>query len=159
MFSAAFSSAFAGRGVVVAGGFSSAFSSAFAGSSSEASGYIGPMRAQAALVAGSPWEMSGHSLLIGGALLIGPAGKVFAFASPETAGRWVQNAVNIGSREVALRASLGPVALASWSAKKRAKLGVIAGRVVAAAARQADAGKRAALLAESDYCLSKWGSE
>ena len=135
------------------GGFSSAFASEFAGVAVE---YVGPMRAQAALAAGEAWAMSGHGLLIGGKLLIGPAGKVYAFASLETAGRWVENAKNIGEREVALRASLALPALASWSAKKREKLAVIAARLVAAAARQADEAKRAALLAESDYCLSKW---
>ena len=89
--------------------------------------------------------------------MIGPAGKVFAFGSPENAGRWVANAVRVGQVEANLRGSLDAAALASWSAKKREKLAVIAGRVVAAAAKQGDEAKRAALLAESDYCLTKWG--
>lgn len=115
------------------------------------------MKAQAALVAGAGWLVSGSRLIVGGKVLIGPAGKVFAFGSPESAARWVANAVRIGQSEANLRGSLDAAALASWAAKKREKLAVIAGRVVAAAAKQGDEAKRAALLAESDYCLSKWG--
>ena len=135
-------------------GFSSAFASVFAGVQAE---YIGPMRAQAALVGGAAWHVSGSRLIVGGKVLIGPAGKTFAFGSPENAGRWVANAVRAGQAEENLRGSLDAAALASWAAKKREKLSVIAGRVVAAAAKQGDEAKRAALLAESDYCLSKWG--
>lgn len=158
MFSSAFASAFAGRGGAVVGGFSSAFASPFAGVGQvPAAGFIGPMRAQAALVNGAAWVVHGSALIVGGAVLIGPAGKVFAFASAANAGRWVENAKNIGAREIALRGSLAGPVLASWAAKKREKLAVIAGRVVAAAAKQGDEAKRAALLAESDYCLTKWG--
>lgn len=137
--------------------FSSAFSSPFAGVVGDYSGYIGTMRAQAALVAGAGWSVSGSRLIVGGKVLIGPAGKVFAFGSPENAARWVANAVRVGKVEANLRGSLDAAALASWSAKKREKLAVIAGRVVEAAAKQGDEAKRAALLAESDYCLTKWG--
>ena len=136
--------------------FSAAFSSAFAGVASGVA-YIGPMKAQAALVAGAGWMVSGSRLIVGGKVLIGPAGKVFAFGSPENAARWVANVVRVGQSEANLRGSLDAAALASWAAKKREKLAVIAGRVVAAAAKQGDEAKRAALLAESDYCLSKWG--
>ena len=115
------------------------------------------LKAQAALVDGAGWLVSGSRLIVGGKVLIGPAGKTFAFGSPENAGRWVANAVRVGQVEANLRGSLDAAALASWSAKKREKLAVIAGRVVAAAAKQGDEAKRAALLAESDYCLSKWG--
>lgn len=158
MFCSAFASNFDGGPVVVEGGFSSAFASCFAGVSGQVvAGFIGPMRAQAALVAGVGWSVSGSRLIVGGKVLIGPAGKVFAFGSPENAGRWVANAVRVGQSEANLRGSLDAAALASWAAKKREKLAVIAGRVVAAAAKQGDEAKRAALLAESDYCLSKWG--
>lgn len=158
MFSAAFASSFAGRAAAVAGGFSSAFALPFAGVGQvQAVGFVGPMRAQAALVNGAAWSVDGSALIVGGAVLIGPAGKVFAFASAANAGRWVENARNIGAREIALRGSLAAPVLASWAAKKREKLAVIAGRVADAAARQHDAAKRAALVAESDYCLSKWG--
>lgn len=134
--------------------FSSDFAYCFAGSRSE---YIGPMKAQAALVGGAGWLVSGSRLIVGGKVLVGPAGKVFAFGSPENAARWVANAVRVGQSEANLRGSLDAAALASWAAKKREKLAVIAGRVVAAAAKQGDEAKRAALLEESDYCLSKWG--
>lgn len=158
MFSSAFASRFAGRSLAVEGGFSSAFTSNFAGRAGQVvAGFIGPMRAQAALVAGAGWSVSGSRLIVGGKVLIGPAGKVFAFGSPENAGRWVENAVRVGQSEANLRGSLDAAALASWAAKKREKLAVIAGRVVAAAAKQGDEAKRAALLAESDYCLTKWG--
>lgn len=139
--------------------FSSAFSSCFAGSGVVVGdGFICPMRAQAAIVGGAAWVFDAGRLIVGGAVLIGPAGKVFAFASADTAARWVENARNIGEREAALRVSLPVPALASWAEKKREKLAVIAARLVAAAARQADEAKRAALLAESDYCLSKWAA-
>ena len=158
MFSSAFASVFAGRSVVVDGGFSSVFAARFAGVGGwVVPGYIGPMKAQAALVSGAGWMVSGSRLIVGGKVLIGPAGKVFAFGSPENAGRWVANAVRVGQVEENMRGSLDAAALASWAAKKREKLAVIAGRVVAAAAKQGDEAKRAALLAESDYCLSKWG--
>lgn len=140
------------------GGFSGGFSSNFAGRGAVVSvGYIGPMRAQAALVNGAAWLRSGSGLMIGGALLIGPAGKVFAFASAETAARWADNAKGAGEREALIISSLAPELAAAWKARKREKLAVIAGRVVAAAAKQGDEAKRAALLEESDYCLSKWG--
>jgi hypothetical protein len=137
--------------------FSGAFASSFAGVVGVEGGFIGPMRAQAVLADGAAWLVAGSGLLVNGLILIGPAGKVFAFASPETAVRWVDNAKAVGQREAALRASLPADVLAGWAAKKREKLAVIAGRLVSAAAKQSDEAKRAALLAESDYCLTKWG--
>lgn len=133
--------------------FSQAFSRAFVGVEVE---YIGPMTAQRLLTDGAAWSVAGSALLVGGKRLIGPAGKTFVFASPENAARWVDNAKNIGTRERALIAAIDPAAAAIWKARKREKLAVIAGRVLEAAARQHDAAKRAALVAESDYCLSKW---
>ena len=133
--------------------WSSAFSSAFRVS---VSGYVCPMMAQALLTDGAAWSVSGSRLAIGGAWLIGPAGKVYAFKSPESAAVWVANAAAAGLRERDLIAHIDPVTAVAWKAKKRAKLAIIAGRLVDAAARQADEAKRAALLAESDYCLSKW---
>jgi hypothetical protein len=133
--------------------FSSAFASAFV---RPVGGYIGPMRAQAALMAGAWYRVQGSALLIEGARLVGPAGKVYAFASEATAEKWAENAAGAGQREAAIIAGLDADAAAAWKARKRAKLAVIAGRLVDAAARQHDAAKRAALLAESDLCLSKW---
>lgn len=135
--------------------FSAAFSSAFAGVAS-AVVYVGPMRAQQLLTDGAAWVVSGSGLLVAGKRLIGPAGKTFEFATPANAALWVENARNIGTRERATIASIDPAAAAIWKARKREKLAVIAGRVIEAAARQHDEAKRAALIAEADYCLSKW---
>lgn len=158
MFAASFSGSFAGRGAVVAGGFAGAFSGAFAGRGAAVGlAYIGPMVAQRALVDGASVVLSRAGLLIGGRLLIGPAGKVYAFKSAESAALWVDNARNIGLREADLIPRIAAAAAGAWKEKKRAKLAVIAGRVVDAAARQHDEKKREALLAEADYCLAKWG--
>ena len=135
--------------------FSWSFSSAFANGLGV---YVCPMMAQAALADGAAWGMVGDGVQIGGALLIGPAGKLFAFASPETAARWVENARVVGLAERALMATIEPATAAAWKAKKREKLAIIAGRVVNAAARQADALRRAALLAEADFALAKWAA-
>lgn len=133
--------------------FSSAFSSAFAGGVQQ---YIGPMMAQRLLTDGAAWAVSGSGLTVAGKLLIGPAGKVYAFASADTAARWASNAKGAGEREAVIIAGLDADLAAAWKARKRAKLAVIAGRLADAAARQADGAKRAALIAESDYCLTKW---
>lgn len=116
------------------------------------------MMAQAALADGVQWALEGSGVKIGGALLIGPAGKLFSFASPETAARWVENARVVGLAERELMAAIEPATAAAWKAKKREKLAVIAGRVVNAAARQGDALRRAALLAEADFALAKWAA-
>lgn len=134
--------------------FAASFSNAF---QRPVLGCIGPMMAQAALANGAAWRMRGNGAVIGALLLIGPAGKTYAFASPASAALWVENARNIGIREQSLIAEIAAAAAAAWKIKKREKLAVIAGRLVDAAARQADDQKRVALLAESDYCLSKWG--
>ena len=137
--------------------FSSAFSGAFAGRGVPVAGYIAPCMAQAALAAGASWSVSGSALVVAGKRLIGPAGKIYSFVSVETAEKWAINAGVIGLRESQLMATLDPVTAAAWKAKKRLKLAVVASRLVAAAAKQMDSAKRAALVAESDYCLSKWG--
>lgn len=134
--------------------FSSAFSSSFA---RPLDGYIGPMSAQAALVAGESWRVMGSGLVVARRLLIGPGGKVYAFASAATAARWAENAAGAGLREAQIIAGMDVAKRAAWVEKKRGKLAVVAGRLVAAAAKQSDAAKRAALLDESDYCLAKWG--
>lgn len=133
--------------------FSGAFSSAFVRPVVE---YVGPMRAQAAIVAGGSVVLSGAGLLIDGKRLIGPAGKVYAFKSTASAAVWVDNARGAGLREAALISTIAPETAAAWKAKKREKLALIASRLVDAAARQADEKKRAALIAESSYCLAKW---
>lgn len=136
--------------------FSSVFSSAFATAGAAAAGYICQMMAMRQITAGSSVVVSGSGLLIGGKRLIGHAGKVFDFASPMTAQKWADNAALVGAREAALIVSLDAGVLAGWAAKKRAKLEIIAARLVIAAEKNADAEKRVALLAESSYCLSKW---
>lgn len=134
--------------------FAASFSSAFAG---VAPAYVGPMRAQQLLTDGAAWVASGSGLLVAGKRLIGPAGKTFEFASPGTAARWAANAKAVGLRERALMAEIEPATAAAWKARKREKLAVIAGRLVDAAAKQADEAKRAALVEEAGYCLVKWG--
>lgn len=135
--------------------FSSAFSSAWAGRGGVA--YICPLMAQAALSDGAAWGMVGDGVQIGGKLLIGPAGKLYAFASPETAARWVENARTVGLAERALMATIPAATAAGWKAKKREKLAIIAGRLVGSALRQGDSMRRAAMLAEADFALAKWG--
>lgn len=135
--------------------FSAAFSSAFSRSRRS---YIGPLSAQAALVGGAVWRVSGSRLVIAGKVLIGPAGKVYAFASAATAARWAENAAGAGQREAQIIAGMDAAKRAAWVEKKRGKLATVAGRLVAAAAKQSDEAKRAALLADSDYCLAKWGA-
>lgn len=159
MFSAAFSAAFAGRQAAQAGGFSSAFALPFAGVEAvPASGYIGPCMAQAALAAGAAWYVSGSALVIDGKRLIGPAGKVYAFASEATAEKWALSAALVPVREAQIIASIPHATAEAWKATKRTRLEVIAAQVVSAAAKTADADKRAALIAEAGYLLGKWAA-
>lgn len=132
--------------------FSSSFSRAFCAGLE----YIGPTMAQAALVAGAAIERRGAALLIGGRWLIGPAGKVYQFASAESCAVWVDNAIGAAQREAEIIAALDADRRAAWIEKKRKKLETVASRVVNSAAKINDAAKRAALLDESNYCLSKW---
>lgn len=112
--------------------------------------------AQAALADGEAWAVVGASLLVGKKVLMGPAGKVYAFASPASAATWAENAKNAELRARALVAG-DPVRMAAYVARKRAALAVIADRVTAAALKVPDDGRRAALLAEAGFCLTKWG--
>lgn len=134
-------------------GFASVFAASFAGVEPA---FIGPVMAQAALVDGAAWALGGAGLTVGGRVLIGPAGKVFSFASAETAARWVENARTIGRREREIVSAINAQAAATWKEKKRVKLAVVAARVVDAAARQKNPAKRAALVAEADFLLAKW---
>lgn len=152
VFSSVFSWPFTGR----RGCFSSAFAGRFAGRGGAVVGYIGPLMAKAAIVAGAPVVMVGNGLTIGGAVLIGPAGKEFEFKSRAAAQKWAANAAGVAACEASVSARVNPARAAAYAAKKRENLRVIAGYVAMAAARQSDAAKRAALLAESNYCLQKW---
>lgn len=120
-------------------------------------GYIGPVMAQLALVRGAAAVFGGGALSIGGAVLVGPAGKVFNFSASGSADYWVIINRARGVREVELLAALDPAAAAVWLEKKRAQLAKIAAAVVNAAARCQDPAIAAALVAESGFCLSKWG--
>ena len=133
--------------------FSSAFSSAFVRHSVDC---IAPMMAQKALAEGAAWQMLGDSIRVGGKLLIGPAGKVYSFASIESASRWIEHTRAAGIRQITVIDGLSGAQAEAWKTKKREKLAVIAGRLVSAASRRKSPEKRAALLAESDYCLTKW---
>ena len=159
MFSASFSSVFAGRQAAQAGGFASVFALPFAGvEPAQEAGYIGPCMAQAALAAGAAWSVDGAALVIGGKTLIGPAGKVYQFASSATAEKWALSAALVPVREAQIIASLPAATAEAWKATKRTRLEVIAAQVVSAAARMADYEKRAALIAEAGYLLGKWAA-
>lgn len=134
--------------------FSAAFAEPFAGVERQ---YICPMQAQAALAGGAAWVVEGDAMRIAGKRLIGPAGKVYAFASAATAQTWAQAAALVPVREAQIIAGLPVEVAEAWKARKREKLAVNAERLVTAASRQSDDRKRAALLAEADYCLTKWG--
>ena len=135
-------------------GFSAAFSAAFS-----RAGYIGPATAQAAIAAGAKWQARRSELRVAGALLIGPAGKVFEFSSEATAARWAQNAAAAYAAEREIVAAMSAQQRAVWIEKKRAKLETSAARVVAAAGRQQDEEKRAALVAESNELLGRWADD
>lgn len=137
--------------------FSAAFSGAFAGAGDDAGGaYLCPVLAGAAIAAGAAVSVASGQVRIGGALLIGTAGKVYQFASDAAAQKWCDVAAARLAFEPVALAGMGDAARVAWVAKKRLRMAEVARRVVAAAARQADAGKRAALIAEADFCLGKW---
>lgn len=156
MFSGSFCGAFELGRRGVAGGFSGAFSGAFLRKKS--GGYIGPVSAQRELLRGAAVVYDGGGLLIGGARLIGPAGKIFAFASQASAEMWVGINRARAARELELMGGLDAAAAAVYRQRKAAALAKISAAVLTAAARQSDAAKRAALVAESSWCASKWGA-
>ena len=154
MFSAAFCSAF---GEKKSGGFSGAFSGAFLRKKNKSGGYICPVSAQRALLRGAAAVYDGGGLLIGGARLIGPAGKVFAFASQASADMWVAINRARATREIELMAGLDAAAAGVYRKRKADALAKISAAVVNAAARQSDKSKQAALIAEAEFCEKKWG--
>jgi len=122
-------------------------------------GYICPLLGQLALLRGevAEYDAAAGCLRIGGRVLIGTAGKVFAFGSKASADMWaVVNAAK-GTKEAALLADLPAASLASLKAKKGAAMAARAAAVTNNAARQADAQKAAAMAAEADFYLTKWG--
>lgn len=122
-----------------------------------ASGMIGPVSAQVAIVCGAAVAyQSDGSLLVGGKTLIGPAGKTYAFESAASAAVWVDNGKAAALAELSMLAAFDAAMVTAWKTGKSAKLAVIAARVVDAAAKQTDASRLAALLAESNFCFAKW---
>lgn len=121
-----------------------------------AAGYIGPVSAQLAIIRGAAVVYSAGGLTIGGAQLIGPAGKVFAFSSSSAAALWVAINRQRGENELTLAQAMTAEALAVFVADKNAAMQKIAAAVVAAAARQANASIKAAMIAEAGWCLEKW---
>lgn len=122
-----------------------------------AGGFIGPVSAQLALLRGAAAVFDAGGLLIGGRRLIGPAGKVFAFSGAAAAGVWAAINLQRATRELELWAAMDAAAAAAFRARKRAEMARIAAAVVAAAGRMSDAARAAALVAESDFLLVKWG--
>lgn len=120
--------------------------------------FICPMCAQLSLLRGAAWGFSAGALDIGGALLMGRAGGVFAFASAATAARWVQINKDRAAAELSAVAAMTATEGAAWRAGRAGLLQVYAAQVVSRAAGVADADKRAALVAESNYALLKWGA-
>ena len=156
MFSAAFCGAFDLCESGVAGGFSGAFSGAFL-RVTKSKGYICPVSAQRALLSGAAAVYDSGGLLIGGARLIGPAGKIFAFSSAENADMWAEINRARAARELELMAGLSAAAAGVYRARKAAALAKISAAVLTAAARQSDKSKQAALIAEAEFCEKKWG--
>ena len=135
--------------------FSRAFSSAFVRAGRV---YIAPMMAQEALFAGEPWRFEAGRLEIGGRVLIGLSGAPYAFRSAETADTWCKAGKRVIEAERATVGRLSPSVRDSWLDRKREKLSARAVAVLGRAAKQHDAAKRAALVAEAAWCEAKWGA-
>lgn len=134
------------------------FSSAFSGAFARPGAYILPMCAQAALFAGAGYTYDGAVLRIGGRVLIGLSGKAYRFASAATAAVWCEAGRRVIEAELATVDRLTEPVKSAWIERKQEKLDARARAVVARAAKQADAAKRAALLEESARCVSKWAA-
>lgn len=122
-------------------------------------GFICPLLGQLALVRDEApvFDSVAGVLRIGGRVLIGTAGKPFAFGGQAAADMWVSiNRARL-LREVELSAGMSQAALAVFKADKRTKLQARAVAITANAAKQADADKRAAMTAEAGFHLTKWG--
>lgn len=147
--------------------FASAFSSAFSGGAGLPLGWacvalpagkVGTLLAQVALLRGEVAVLSGGGrLVIAGRDLVGPAGKVYAFASPESAAMWRDIAEQRSRRELELASGMGESRRAVWLERKRRQLEFDAARRIERAQHVADAGIRAALIADAGFALEKWG--
>lgn len=120
--------------------------------------YIGAGLAQLAMLRGEPFAFDAATGrgLIGGRVLVGMAGGVFVFASPESAAMWASIALARASRELALSASLPAASAAIWKAGRKA---ILTRRATALLrnAEKAASDRVGALLAESLWCAEKWG--
>lgn len=121
-----------------------------------AAGYIGPVSAQLDLLRGAVVAYENGTLKIGGKILIGPAGKVFAFSTKSAADLWEAINTKRAERDLELMAGLPADASAVYRARKKAALDTVGVMVVAASARCADQSRAAALIAESNWCFAKW---
>lgn len=121
-------------------------------------GYVGPLMGQMFIAVGYGAHFDGDVLRIGGAVLIGSAGKVFAFSSIGSADMWVAINKARALREVELQAGMAPEKRAVWAAAKREKLAKYSARVLAAAAKVSDVQRQAALIAESEFAAAKWAA-
>lgn len=146
--------------------FASAFSSAFSGGVglplewacvALPDGKVGTLLAQVGLLRGeSATRAEDGRLVIGERDLVGPAGKVYSFASPESAAIWAGIVEDRGRRELALSREMSLTARAAWLARKRRQLEFDAAHRVERAQRIADADIRGALIADSTFALIKW---
>lgn len=119
-------------------------------------GYVCPQVARLALLRGAAWSCDGGALVIGGARLMGEAGGDFGFSTAATGARWVQIQGEREGADLSLAAELAGADLTAWKAAKAKTLADYARRVIDRAANMADPDKRAAMVAESEWCLNKW---
>lgn len=129
--------------------FSSAFSSSFA----KGNQFVAPMTAKRMLVDGAAAVVVGNGVMIGGKRLMGIAGGIYKFASPESAAAWIERTRQVGIAEAQI-VSLPKAA--GWLGKKRERYLLRAAQCVEAAARQVIAGKRIALIEEAATAEEKW---
>ena len=122
-----------------------------------AAGYVGPLIVQVLLASGGSAVFDAGALRIGGgAVLIGAAGKVFAFSSMGSMNMWAAIARARALREVELAEAMTAESRAAWLVKKRAALEKAAKNRINAAARQSDPAIVAALVADAEFALVKW---
>lgn len=119
--------------------------------------HAGTLLAQVALVRGGVFEASNDGgATIDGRGMVGPAGKVYAFASLESAESWRVIAESRARREMELACAMDAGRRAAWLAKKRARLASDAARRIDRAAQIVDGGIKAAVIADAGFALSKW---
>lgn len=147
-------------------GFSAAFSGEFAGPHLPLAwvlvqlpqAKICTLLAQLALIRGEGVEYHDDGrLTIGDRDLIGPAGKVYRFVSPEGAAMWSGIALERGRREIELARGMDRARRVVWLARKRATLADFAAQRARHAAQDVPGEIRDALIADASFALVKWG--